>query len=80
MNNQNLYKKARRHRADRLYISFLLATKYAGKLMYLVNMIKKGVLFKPKTTGQLGREGWGGGGFDLPPPVVFRNMYFLKRG
>ena len=40
MNNQNLYKKARRHRAYRLYISSLLATKYAGKFMYLVNMIK----------------------------------------
>ena len=40
MNNQNLYKKTRRHRADRLYISSLLATKYAGKFMYLVNMTK----------------------------------------
>ena len=67
MNNQNLYKKARRHRADRLYISFLLATKYAGKLMYLVNMIKKGVLFKPKTTG----EGRMGGGGDLTSPPLW---------
>ena len=40
MNNQNLHKKTRRHRADRLYISFLLATKYAEKFMYLVNMTK----------------------------------------